>query len=553
MITEEERQRKLYEYITITHILCLLIFVIAFILSDFTIFPRNYFYPFANIVFFLLFCLIGLIIVVLYITRVRLLPGFSTPLSYVDIIYFALPLVLAISTLFISHKTFSYSEAILLLPILITASVLGKIPGILMASLCSLVLIAYQITFEPGAISISTALESILIYISLMFIVGWFIGGLADLETKHRAHLNEIANTDMLTGLYNHRYFQDKLKEYFKTVSRENPLSLIIIDIDYFKNYNDSFGHLEGDHVLMIIGGLLKENIKEGFAARYGGDEFIVLLPGCDGNDAVRVAENITKLVESKGFYGEEYQPGGKITISCGIATSPAHGITRKELIKHADYALYKAKSFHKNKVELYFSVFEDLDINENERELFNSIRTLISVINAKDRYTFGHSERVTDLSIKIGQRLNLPENEMKLLKYAASLHDIGKIEIDRDILNKPEALNDIEWNILKQHPRWGSDIVKPVTQLVPISAIILHHHENYDGSGYPDGIKGQAIPLAARIIRIADSYDAMTSHRVYRKNMTPGEAVEEIKRCSGTMFDPKLVEVFIEITKSEK
>lgn len=553
MFTEEEkRQEQVYEYITTTHMFCLFIFVIAMILSKDNIFLGSNFYPYANIGFFFFFCLLGLIAVISYITKIRLTQKDSDSLSYIDYIYLLIPFILAVSILFISHKELSNTEAILLLPILITGSIMGKKPGLIMASLCSFFLIIHEVFLQPEIMNIYKAVESCLIYISLMYIVGWFIGGIADIETKHRERLTQIANTDILTGLYNHRYFQEKLKEYFKTVSDKNPLSLILIDIDHFKNYNDSFGHLEGDHVLEILGDLLGKNVQSGIVARYGGEEFVVLLPGSDSGTAVQTAEHIKKLVEDHQFYGEEYQPGGKMTISCGIATSPAHGVSPKELIKRADYALYKAKSLYRNKVELYISVFEDLNINENEKESFNSIRTLVSIINAKDRYTFGHSERITDYCVQVAKRLKLSEKNIQLLKYAAFLHDVGKIEIDGYILNKPGVLDENDWNILKQHPRWGSDIVKSVSELVPISNIILYHHENYDGSGYPEGIKAENIPILARIIRIADSYDAMTSNRIYKKNMTPNEALEEIKRYSGTIYDPILAQIFIDAVNEE-
>ncbi len=549
---EEERQKRVYEYITTTHMLCLLIFVITLILSNRSIFPKNYFYPFANVELLLLLCLLGLVAVLSYITKMRLTQKTSNSLSYIDFFYMVLPLILAVFILFLSHKNLSHTEAILLLPILITASIRGKKAGIFMASVCSLFLIINNVIMQPEEFNIFKAIESCLIYISLMHIVGWFIGGMSDIETKHRKHLTQMANTDILTGLYNHRYFQEKLKEYFQSVSEINPLSLIIIDIDHFKNYNDGFGHLAGDHVLEILGSLLKENVKSGVVARYGGEEFVVLLPGSDSGTAILTAERLKKLVEDYKFYGEEYQPGGKITISCGVATSPVHGVSPKELIKRADYALYKAKSLSRNKVELYISVFEDLSLNENEKESFNSIRTLVSIINAKDRYTFGHSERITDYSVKLAMKLQLSEKCIQQLKYAAFLHDIGKIEADGHILNKPGALDDNEWKILRQHPIWGSEIVKSVSQLVPISKVILYHHENYDGSGYPDGIKAESIPLLARIIRIVDSFDAMTSNRIYKKNMTHSEAIEEIKRCSGTMFDPELTNIFIDIINSK-
>ncbi len=546
---EKERQRELYEYTTTAHMLCLLIFVIAIIISGFEIFPEEYLYSYLNVGLFVLLCSMGAIIVLLYNTRISLLPRDPKLIHWIDLAYIGFPLTVASLTLFCTGRNLPYSESILLLPVFITASIMGKIPGLIMATICSAILILYEMTVMPG-VEFLPAVESGLILISLMYVVGWFIGGLTNLEAKSREYLIEIANTDILTGLYNHRYFQEMLRDCFsKEVSTDNPLSLLLMDIDYFKNYNDNFGHVAGDEVLKKFGNILKASVqKPGFVARYGGEEFVIVLPGHNSEEALKKAEEIKNTINSHKFYGEEHQPGGKVTVSCGIATSPAHAATPKDLIKHADSALYRAKSLNKNKVELYFSVFDDLELNEDEKELLNSIRTLISVINAKDRYTYGHSERVTEYAVKLAKKIKLPENEIKLLKYAAFLHDIGKIEIERDILNKPGLLNEKEWDILKQHPRWGSDIVKPVSQLCPAVPVILYHHENYDGSGYPEGIAKDNIPILARIIRIVDSFDAMTSHRTYKTNMSFEEAITEIRRCSGTMFDPQLANEFIEL-----
>jgi putative nucleotidyltransferase with HDIG domain len=183
---------------------------------------------------------------------------------------------------------------------------------------------------------------------------------------------------------------------------------------------------------------------------------------------------------------------------------------------------------------------------------LLNSIRTLISVINAKDRYTYGHSERVTEHAVKLATRLGLPQEEIHLLGYAAFLHDIGKIEVDREVLNKVDRLNDKEWKMIQHHSEWGSEIVKAVMKLHPIVPVILHHHENFDGSGYPSGLKGNDIPILARIIRVADSYDAMVSHRPYKKTLAASEAVEEIVSNSGTQFDPQVANVFLEIIRED-
>jgi len=204
--------------------------------------------------------------------------------------------------------------------------------------------------------------------------------------------------------------------------------------------------------------------------------------------------------VRRLSFDGEEYQPNGKIMISCGVASAPDHARIFKELVKYADHALYKAKNLNKNRVELYFSVFDGLEVEEDEKELLNSIRTLISVINAKDRYTYGHSERVSYYSIKVAESMGLSDADINLMRYAAFLHDIGKIEIERDILNKTGKPTDEEWRILQQHPRWGSEIVKAVNKLQPVATIILNHHEYFDGSGYPQGAKGKDILVLARI-----------------------------------------------------
>ncbi len=552
MTSEKERQKELYEYITTAHMLCLIIFVLAIILSGYDVLPQKNFYPFINIDFFILLCSMGAVIVLLYNTRISQLPKNPKSIHCIDIAYVGFPLLVATLTLFVTEKKLPYAQAILLLPIFITASVMGKLPGLIMATICSILLVFNEMLITPG-INILQATESGLILISLMYVVGWFIGGLANLETRNREYLTEIANTDILTGLYNHRYFQEVLKKYFsKGITAYNRLSLIILDIDYFKNYNDTFGHLAGDEVLRTFGILLKKEVKDsGFVARYGGEEFVVVLPGYNSQQALEKAEDIKDRIEQQQFFGEEHQPGGKITISCGIATSPDHAVKARGLIKQADNALYKAKGLNKNKVELYFSVFDDLELDENEKDLLNSIRTLISVINAKDRYTYGHSERVTEYSIKLAEKIGVSEQEMQLLRYAAFLHDIGKIEIDRDTLTKPGRLNEQEWGILKQHPRWGSDIVKSVTSLRSTVPIILYHHENYDGSGYPEGIKEESIPTLARIIRITDSFDAMTSNRTYKTNMSPDEAIAEIKRCSGSMYDPELARNFIEIVQA--
>ncbi len=548
---ETQRKKEIYEYVTTTHMICFFIMIFGLVLSE-DFFAREHF-PVISTRFLLFFfiSIIGFIGITTYNSRNK--EGLkSKGYSWDDLLYFSFPLLVAVFILFCVKETIYYPQAILLVPVIIVASVGGKKPGLIMATLTIFMLFIYN-GFNGGGNSVYVILESNLILMCVIYIVGWFIGIQADLEKQHRQELTKLANTDVLTGLYNHRYFQEKLSEYINKNSDTRPLSLIIIDIDFFKHYNDSYGHLSGDNVISSIGSILAQNVKSpGFASRYGGDEFVIVLPGYTSKEAAYEAQVISQELNRLNFPGEEYQPEGKITVSCGIATYPKQASNIKDLIEYADRALYRAKNLNRNKIEIYFSVFDSLEVEKNEEKLLNSIRTLVSVINARDRYTYGHSERVTDYSMEVARLIGIDEEEIRLLSYAAFLHDIGKIEIDRHILNKTDFLTKNEWNILKKHPEWGSAIVKEVKILEPAAKIILHHHENYDGSGYPDGLKREEIPLLSRIIRVVDSYDAMTSNRPYRKGMEIDKALQELERYQGTMFDPEITVCFTELIKRE-
>jgi len=471
-------------------------------------------------------------------------------LTFLNIVFISFPLAASIIVLFVNKENAYDVKVVLLIPVLIAGSIMGKKVSYFL-SLINTGLIIFYDSYRIGSFDIVQIIESNLIIISLMFLIGWFSGAISELEKESREELTNLANTDNLTQLFNHRYLQERLRVLFKGADDENPLSLIMIDIDDFKLFNDTHGHQKGDDLLVQIGQIITNSAPQsGFAARYGGEEFVVVLPGLNSTKTVNLAENIRHKIDTNIFYGEEHQPAGKLTVSCGVATAPEYAKTPEELIQRADQALYRAKSLSKNRVELYSSVFEELlkTARGEEKNLINSFQTLLQVINAKDRYTYGHSERVMEYSVKLAGEINLPDSDITLLRYAAFLHDIGKIEIDRNLLNKADILNDREFNTIQQHCRWGSEIVKAVPLLDKTTSIILHHHENYNGSGYPHGLSGENIPLLARIIRVADSYDAMTSNRPYRKAMSNDEALEEIKRCSGTMFDPKLVPHFLNI-----
>ena len=456
----------------------------------------------------------------------------------------------------ISGANTSGCKILFLFIIITTTMQSGLKQGMIFALISSIIILGVDILYIPN-VEINRYFENDLILVGVFFLTAWPLGFYVKIEGEHIERLKDLANEDGLTGVYNHRYFFDALeKELENSKENKQKLSVIFIDIDYFKNYNDLYGHQEGDKVLKNVGSILKDSIRIGdTVARYGGEEFAVILPNTDEVIASHIAENIRQFIEKEYFYGQQNQPNGNLTVSIGISIYPDKAKDEFELIKSADDALYKAKFFNKNRVETYVSILEEIkrDISEDEVKLVTSIKTLISVINAKDRYTYGHCERVVLYSRLLANKLNLSEEDKNSLIYGAYMHDVGKINIAKEILIKKMPLNDEEWNLLKEHPQNGVDIIKPVTSLKRIEAIILHHHEKYDGSGYPKGLKGKEIPYLARVLTVVDSFDAMTSNRPYNKRKTYEEGMEELKKWSGRQFDPEIANKFIEVIKENK
>jgi len=473
-----------------------------------------------------------------------------------DVIYMIGEIFLLTIVIYFTGAHKSMYKNLYFVSIITTSIRFGSKMGILSSGLSAAGLIFNDMILQLD-LRINSYLEADLIIIITFFITGWMLGTFMENEIKYRNQLSRKANIDEVTELYNHRYFQERLAiEIENAKLKDHSLALIIIDLDYFKFYNDTFGHQQGDILLKSVGKIITKSIRdEDVVCRYGGDEFAVILQNTSPDEARSIGERIRLAIDGKKFFGEESQPGNDITVSVGVAMYPDNAADKDELIKKADDAMYKAKFMSKNRVELYFSVLDDLkaSLNESEKDLLNSIRTLITVINAKDKYTYGHSERVVLYTTMIGQAMGLNEEEIKNLRYSAYLHDIGKIEISRDILNKDSKLTDEEWEILKSHPAWGADIIKPIAALSESVPAILHHHERFDGKGYPGGLKGYNIPFHARILTVADSFDAMVTERPYKAAMSFQAAIEELKKCSGTQFDPIIVNHFIAALLSNK
>jgi len=439
--------------------------------------------------------------------------------------------------------------------IVITTTIQSGIKqGLIVSCISSMIILSMDILIEPNAV-VNILFQNDLILAGIFILTAWILGFYVKIEEQHISYLEDMVNIDGLTELYNHRYFCDTLTEKVKMGNRENkPVSMIFIDIDYFKQYNDTHGHQKGDYVLRKIGEVIKTGVrKEDITARYGGEEFAIILPNTNEEQAIDIAENLRKKIESTYFEGEESQPKGKITASIGVSVYPDKAKDDIELIKSTDDALYRAKFFDKNRVEAYTSILDEIksNIDEKDVELVTSIKTLISVINAKDRYTYGHVERVVIYSRIMADKLQLSQREKQILIYGAYMHDIGKININKEILMKKMQLTNEEWEELKQHPVNGVEIIKSVKSLQEIIPLIISHHERYDGKGYPNNLKGDKIPYLARILTVVDSFDAMTSNRPYNNRKTYEEGIEEVRRCSGTQFDPKIAKTFIEVISS--
>ena len=358
-------------------------------------------------------------------------------------------------------------------------------------------------------------------------------------RSTHRAlRAMRLALTDPLTGLGNHRHFHERLqRELIAAEEAGMPLSLCLIDIDDFKRINDHRGHPAGDRVLSQVATRLRQG---GEAFRLGGDEFAVLLPDRDDASALETATSIVERLRTM-----ELEHSERITVSAGLATFPVQGVGRDELIRLADSALYWAKEHGKNRVRLYRPEVVELaelkklaSTGADRAARFRAAASLAKAVDARDVYTGFHSERVAELAARVAERMGLDQELVELTRLAASLHDLGKLAIPEEILRKPGPLTDPERLVLERHPQIGYRMLESLG-VNPVAEWVLHHHERWDGTGYPDGLHEDDIPLGARIIFVADAFDAMTNDRAYQRKLSVTAALAELERCAGTQFDP--------------
>lgn len=452
--------------------------------------------------------------------------------------------------------TYQSDYKFLFLFVIISASIeYGMKTSLTIAGISAAIILGIDLVFGPKAV-INIHVESDLVLACAFLLISWTIGFYVNIVRQHIARLNDLVNIDSLTGLYNHRFFYDSLTQITNACKMNHAnISLLFVDIDYFKYYNDLNGHQKGDEVLTRIAhSIMSVSREKDIMSRYGGDEFAVILPDTSEKEAFAIADKLRCMVQNEYFAGQEYLPNKNLTISIGISSFPTKAKTEQEIVKQADDALYRAKFLKKNSVESYYSILDELQnhIDENQREIIASIKTLIAVINSRDEYTFKHVERVVAYCLLMADYLQMEEHTKKRLVYAAYMHDIGKINIPKEILIKSSPLTSEEWELLKRHPENGVDIIKNVSVLKEVLPIILQHHERYDGTGYPNKLKANEISYLARILTVIDSFDAMTSSRPYQEPKTFAEAFVELEKCSGTQFDPEIAHQFIQAVRNE-
>ena len=365
----------------------------------------------------------------------------------------------------------------------------------------------------------------------------------------HRAYLYEEAHRlslfDPLTNLYNHRAMQQIVqRELAATKVQDMPISLIMLDIDHFRKFNETYGHDMGDHALRTVARAIQAAIrKNDFAARYGGEEFVIVLPGADPVEAGEVAERIRMTIAQQHICAEEdeYDNGLVLTASLGYATSPLHASVATSLFKAADLALYAAKRGGRNTVIAYspellqgsMQSAAPLVAGRDSGEIslpsgadLDAVQALITAIDLRDGYTAVHSDNVARFSVAIGQQMGLPTEHIEALRLGGQIHDVGKIGVPDDVLRKPGKLTDAEWVSMRQHPIMGETIVRAVEPLRHLLPLVRWHHERLDGSGYPDGLRGDDIPLLVRILSVADIFEAYTAERPYHPARSAQEGI---------------------------
>lgn len=393
---------------------------------------------------------------------------------------------------------------------------------------------------------------------------------------KSNEKLRESALIDSYTGLYNHRYLEEVIEAEFHRAKRyAHSLAIIMLDIDYFKSINDVYGHQFGDFVLKQFASQIKKMVRRyDIVVRFGGEEFIIISPGIDRQQALALSQRILEVLNLHNFGNKKHQV--KLKVSIGAVSYPEdRGRSGMDLVNSADEVLNKAKELGGNRVYLLTDIKKEHVAIANGRNKVLNIKALkgkidklnkranqslteailafAKTIELKDHYTGEHVEITGHYATLIANRLGLSKEDVEFIRQASILHDLGKIGISEKILLKKSKLTKKEFEEIKKHPQIGADILRPIHFLRGLIPIVFYHHERWDGKGYPTCIKGEEIPIGARIMALADVYQALTSDRPYRKAYSKARALKIIKEGSGTQFDPRITGIFLKILQEKE
>ncbi|MBW3624016.1 MAG: diguanylate cyclase [Armatimonadetes bacterium] len=380
--------------------------------------------------------------------------------------------------------------------------------------------------------------------LSLLEAMSSLVGGALENARLYR-EAREMADRDSVTGLYNHRALQERLEQEIARAQRDNNVvSVVVMDLNNFKNFNDTYGHPFGDEVLRTVGKALKEvcRLTDTFG-RHGGDEFLAILPGCTAHEAIVVADRINEYLELKGVKFRDADRQIPVGVSAGIAVYPYDGDYRDTLLAFADENMYESKRQGGRAVAATEEVRQHRRLMAEEN--FGVFDAMISAVDNKDGYTRRHSDEVTRYSCWMAEWLGWSHDEIRILRLAGLLHDVGKIGVPDQILRKPQRLSKEEEDIMRTHPTLGALFVSAVPGMAETVPGVRHHHERWDGKGYPDNLVGDEIPIMGRLMAVADAFSAMTTDRPYRKALSLEIAVGELAKGAGTQFDPQMVKAF--------
>ena len=462
-------------------------------------------------------------------------------------------------------------SAAILLVLLVAPNLIDPVPAAILGAIAIVgltvtVSLAYaQSRIRPLAIALeqlASGAGGVSVPVRTDALSGRLAAAIGDAATRLAA-VGAQATTDELTGLLNRVTIAGTLfTEAERSVRYRRPLAVIFADIDRFKAINDTHGHGAGDIVLRGVAEALKRHLRAtDVVGRYGGEEFMIVLPETSVDDAAALANKLRLDVAAMRHRIDDGQEVS-VTASFGVTGGVGDRLRVDTLVREADAAMYAAKALGRDQVYAYAEPDDDTTVvsspispagrtkaMELGRQAHGAAAdALAAIITPLPHYRGRPSALIATIVTALARSLELPAHEVDKIRVAALLHDVGKVGIPQDILEKPSSLTPAEWRSVVQHPRIGQVILEQATTLRDAVPIILHHHERFGGDGYPYGLRGQEIPLGARIVAIADAYDAMIQDRPYKNRISHEAAVEELKRHAGTQFDPELVQIFCDI-----